>query len=72
MFTFKTTGIRMTTVSSPSSFYTNKKTISLLFLCLMHFQGSHSLEKSLNFKGSPCKVLEFSSTLNVVVWKEFF
>ena len=30
------------------------------------------LEKSLNFCASPWKVLEFSSTLNVVAWKEFF
>ena len=29
-------------------------------------QGSHSLEKSLNFRGSPLTVLEFSSALNVV------
>ena len=31
-------------------------------------QGSHSLEKSLNF----CQVLECSLTLNVVGWKVFF
>ena len=36
------------------------------------FQASHRLEKSLNFCASPWKVLEFSSTLNVVAWKEFF
>ena len=30
------------------------------------------LEKSLNFCASPWKVLEFSSTLNVVAWKVFF
>ena len=30
------------------------------------------LEKSLNFCASPWKELEFSSTLNVVAWKEFF
>ena len=30
-------------------------------------QGSHS-EKYLNFRGSPRKVLEFSSALNVVAW----
>ena len=54
-------------------------------------QSSHSLEKSLNFRGSlksswipffpekslnfcasPWKVLEFSSTLNVVAWKVCF
>ena len=26
----------------------------------------------LNFRGSPLKVLEFSSALNVVAWKVFF
>ena len=31
-------------------------------------QGSHSLEKYLNFRGSPRKVLEFSSALNEVAW----
>ena len=30
------------------------------------------LEKSLNFCASTWKVLEFSSTLNVVAWREFF
>ena len=30
------------------------------------------LETSLNFCASPWKVLEFSSTLNVVAWKDFF
>ena len=29
-------------------------------------------EKSLNFCASPWKVLEFSSSLNVVAWKVFF
>ena len=32
------------------------------------WQGSHSLEKSMNFR----EVLEFSSTLNVAAWKVFF
>ena len=31
-------------------------------------QGLHSLEKYLNFRESPRKVLEFSSALNVVAW----
>ena len=45
-------------------------------------QGSHSLESSLNSRGSPWKVLKFlckslkspwfSSTLNVVAWKVSF
>ena len=35
-------------------------------------QGSHSLEKSLNFRGSSWKVLEFSLTLIIVAWKELF
>ena len=35
-------------------------------------QGSHSLQKSLNFRRCPWKVLEFFSALNVVAWKEFF
>ena len=34
-------------------------------------QGSHRLGKPLNFYASPSKVLEFSSTLNVVAWKVF-
>ena len=33
---------------------------------------SFFLEKSLNCSASPWKVLEFSSTLNVVAWKVFF
>ena len=52
----------------------------LFAMCLTAppLQGSHSLEKSLNlreiFEKSlnpifPWKVLEFSSTLNVVAWK---
>ena len=35
-------------------------------------QGSHSLQKSLNFRRCPWKVLEFFLALNVVAWKEFF
>ena len=39
---------------------------------LVYRQGSHSLEKSLNFCTVVKTFLEFSSTLNVVAWKEFF